>query len=77
MPDLPDLPGGLSIDRIDPLDLDLATADALADLLTEHRTALEPADRRALLMLLQLGTRGSDMPKVPALTFLDDPAPDA
>ncbi len=51
--------------------------DALADLLTEHRTALEPADRRALLMLLQLGTRGSDLPKVPALTFLDDPAPDA
>lgn len=47
--------------------------DALADLLTEHRTALELADRRALLMLLQLGTRGSDLPKVPSLTFLDDP----
>ena len=51
--------------------------DALADLLTEHKAALEPADRRALLMLLQLGTRGSDLPRVPSLTFLDDPGPDA
>lgn len=33
MPDLPGLPG-LRIERVDPLDLDLATADALADLLT-------------------------------------------
>lgn len=52
--------------------------DELADLLNGQRYTLEESDRRALLMLLQLGTRGSRLPQVPFLLYPGDepPAPD-
>ncbi len=49
--------------------------DELAELLNGQRYALETSDRRALLMLLQLGTRGSDLPKVPNLYYPGDERP--
>ncbi|MGI8643403.1 MAG: MqnA/MqnD/SBP family protein [Thermomicrobiales bacterium] len=50
--------------------------DELADLLNGQRYTLEEPDRRALLMLLQLGTRGTDLPKVPLLLYPGDEPPE-
>ena len=50
--------------------------DELANLLNGQRYALEQPDRRALLMLLQLGARGSDKPKVADLRFTGDEGPE-
>lgn len=50
--------------------------DELADLLNGQRYALAEPDRRALLMLLQLGTRGSNLPKVPTLLYPGDEWPE-
>lgn len=46
--------------------------EQLTQLLNGQRYALEDPDRRALLMLLQLGTRGSDLPKVSRLLYPGD-----
>lgn len=46
--------------------------EQLTQLLNGQRYALEDPDRRALLMLLQLATRGSDLPKVPRLLYPGD-----
>lgn len=50
--------------------------DDLAELLNGQRYALEEPDRRALLMLLQLGTRGSRLPRVPFLLYPGDEPPE-
>lgn len=50
--------------------------DELAELLNGQRYALEASDRRALLMLLQLGARGSRLPQVPLLLYPGDELPE-
>ena len=45
--------------------------DLLTRVFAAHRYALEPDDRRALLMLLQRGNRGSTYPYVWDITFLE------